>query len=364
MKNTFGTSVTLTVFGESHGAAVGAVVDGLCPGIRVDAERIARALSRRRPAEAGESARRESDGFEILSGVFEGFTTGTPLCIVIPNADVQSPAYERGVCRPSHADRAANVKYHGFEDYRGGGHFSGRLTAPIVAAGEICRAALEIPGVDLATHIMTLGDISDRAFDDVKNDIEYLKNADFPALSADCAERMRRETAEMASKGDSIGGAAETAVVGLPAGVGEPTFDSIEGCLSHALFAIGGIKGIEFGGGFAACRGKGSDYNDALRIADGRVYTLTNNDGGINGGISNGMPIVFRCAVKPTPSIALPQQTVDIISGENKTVGIKGRHDAAIIRRVCPVIDSVTALVMCDLLAQRYGTDVFVRGIG
>ena len=364
MKNTFGTSVTLTVFGESHGAAVGAVADGLCPGIPVDEDKIARALSRRRPGEAGESERREKDSFEILSGVYNGFTTGTPLCIVIPNEDTRENAYQRGLCRPSHADFAASVKYHGFEDYRGGGHFSGRLTAPMVAMGAIFDTALEKLGIAAATHILALADIPDRAFDDITEDIGYLKSSDFPALSSECAERMRLAAASAKKAGDSIGGIAETAVSGFPAGVGEPMFDSIEGQLSHALFAVGGIKGIEFGGGFAACRGKGSEYNDSLRIANGTVFTRSNNDGGINGGVSNGMPIVFRCAVKPTPSIALPQETVDIISNENITVGIKGRHDAAMIRRICPVIDSVTALVLCDMLAQRYGTDVFLRGIG
>lgn len=364
MKNTIGSSVSITVFGESHGKAVGAVLDGLCPGIPVDGERIANALVRRRPSEAGESARRESDKFEIISGVFNGCTTGSPLCTVIPNEDVQSEAYERGLCRPSHADLAAYVKYHGFEDYRGGGHFSGRVTAPIVAAGEICAAALEMLGIRLATHISALGDVTDTPFAGHAADIVALRKAAFPTLSESAAEKMRAVIVSARDRGDSIGGITETAVAGLPAGVGEPLFDSVEGVLSHALFAIGGIKGVEFGGGFDACRHPGSEYNDALRYENGSVVTKTNNDGGINGGISNGMPIIFRCAVKPTPSIAIEQETVDIISKENTAAAIKGRHDAAIIRRICPVIDAVTAIVLCDLLAQRYGTDVFTKGIG
>lgn len=363
MKNTIGVSVAMTVFGESHGAAVGAVLDGLCPGIPVSEEGIALALSRRRPSEDGETARREKDEFSILSGVYKGVTTGSPLCIIIHNADVHSDDYTRGLCRPSHSELAAYAKYHGFEDSRGGGHFSGRVTAAISAAGAVLFPALDRLGVRIGAHILSLADECDRVFEDAASDIELLRSRSFPVLSDEAAERMRARLAQAHAEGDSLGGTVQAAIIGLPAGLGEPMFDSFEGQLAHALFAVGGIKGVEFGAGFACGTLKGSEYNDAIRMENGRAVTVTNRDGGINGGITNGMPIVFQCAVKPTPSIALPQSTVDILKRENAEITVSGRHDAAIIRRVCPVIESIAALTVCDVLAQRYGTDVFLRGI-
>lgn len=363
MKNTLGASVTLTLFGESHGEAIGAVIDGLASGITVDDEKIRRMLSRRAPSLKTDTPRREPDRYRIVSGVFEGKTTGTPICIIIPNENTKSSDYSYGVARPSHADYAAFCKYHGFEDYRGGGHFSGRITAAAVAAGAIFTTALEGLGVKIATHIDECAGIRDRAFSDIAEDKALLENSEFPLLDATCAERMTEEILKAAGEGDSLGGIIQTAVAGLPAGLGEPWFDSAESLISHALFGIGGIKGIEFGGGFSACLGRGSEFNDVMRYGEKGFYTETNNNGGINGGITNGMPITFRCAVKPTPSIYQRQKTVDFIKGENAELQIKGRHDPAIIRRICPVVDSITAAVLCDLLAQRYGTDVFLKGI-
>ena len=357
--------MTATVFGESHGPAVGVVLDGLCPGLAVKDGFIARQLSRRRPAGETDTARVEPDRYQILSGVFNGKTTGAPLCIVIPNENARSGDYAYGKARPSHADYAAFAKYHGFEDYRGGGHFSGRVTAALVAAGGIVLPALESVGVRVGTHILQCGSAEDAPFNE--NEIEYeltkLEQAAFPVLSEEAAAQMKARIAAARAEGDSVGGVTQTAATGLPAGLGEPWFDSVESVLAHALFSIGGVKGVDFGVGFNGAALRGSEYNDALRMAEGAVKTLTNRNGGVNGGVSNGMPVTFRCAVKPTPSIAKPQQTVDFINNENADIAIKGRHDPAILRRICPVVDSVTALVLYDLLAGRYGTDCFLKGI-
>ena len=361
MKNTFGNSIALTVFGESHGKAVGVVIDGLTPGLEADSGRIARCLARRSPTE-GETARRENDAFEIISGVFNGKTTGTPLTIVIPNADAHSEDYSYGTARPSHADYAAYRKYHGFEDYRGGGHFSGRVTAAIAAAGGIFIPALEKLGISLGSHILSCGSARDRDFYDISSDIEDLAESNFPVLDKAVEENVKNEIADARADGDSIGGIIQTAVNGLPAGLGEPWFDSVEGMLSHALFSIGGIKGVEFGAGFACAKMRGSEFNDALKMINGSVFTDSNNSGGINGGITNAMPLVFNCAVRPTASITLEQRTVDFLRGENTTVSVSGRHDPCIVRRICPVIESMTAFVLCDMLASRYGTDVFTGG--
>ena len=363
MKNTFGQSISLTVFGESHGAGVGVVLDGLCSGLDVNDASIKTALSRRAPSTSTDTARRERDAYQILSGVFNGKTTGTPICIFIPNENTDSKAYEYGIARPSHADYAAFCKYGGYEDYRGGGHFSGRVTAGIVAVGAILKDALKRLGVTIGTHILECANVRDNEFYDIQNEVLSLEYAKFPVLNAEKEEEMIARIEEAKANLDSVGGITQTAIVGMPCGVGEPMFDSVEGLLSHALFAIGGIKGIEFGKGFAMSKMKGSQANDAFVIKDGKVATVTNNNGGINGGITNGMPVLFNCAIKPTPSIAARQYTVDFVNGKETEIEIKGRHDPAIVRRICPVINSVSALVVCDLLAGRYGTDVFKKGI-
>ena len=359
MKNTFGQSVTLTIFGESHGPAVGVVLDGLTPGLPVDEDFIRRQLSRRRPGTAMDTARQEPDHYQILSGVYCGRTTGTPIAIVIPNKDTRSSDYTYGLARPSHADYAAYCKYHGYEDWRGGGHFSGRVTAPLVAAGAICLSALSAAGITVGTHILRCGDAWDRPFsENAAEDIAALQTADFPALSSESARAISDTILRAKENRDSVGGITQTAVCGLPAGVGEPWFDTVESIISHAVFSVGGVKGIEFGSGFSAAGQHGSAFNDPLRMEGERVVTATNH----NGGITNGMPVVFQCVVKPTPSIGQIQQTVDFLRGENAQIGVHGRHDPAIIRRVCPVLDSITALALCDLLAQRYGTDCFMKG--
>ncbi|MCF0143452.1 MAG: chorismate synthase [Parasporobacterium sp.] len=361
MKNTLGQSLTITLFGESHGPAIGAVLDGLAPGLPVDEAVIADFLSRRRPSDELSTARREPDHFQIVSGVFEGKTTGTPLCILIPNTDTKSADYSRNAARPSHADYAAFCKYHGAEDYRGGGHFSGRITAAIVAAGGILIPALENLGITLGTHIYICAGNADKALTSAE-DIKALKDAAFPVLDKAFGQSVKENILAAKNNQDSIGGVTQTAVFGLPAGLGEPWFDSVESLLAHGLYSIGGIKGVEFGAGFGFADGTGSSLNDAFRNEGGKVITTSNNNGGINGGITNGMPVIFQCAVKPTPSVSRPQETIDLLTGENTEITIAGRHDPAIIRRICPVIDSMTAIIICDMLAARYGTDVLVKG--
>ncbi len=362
MKNTFGQSVSVTLFGESHGAAIGAVIDGLAPGIKVDEDFIAHQLTLRRPSGAISTARREADKYSILSGVWNGYTTGTPICITIPNADTRSKDYQRSAARPSHADLAAYCKYHGFEDYRGGGHFSGRITAALVAAAAIVIPALNAKGIYIGTHIKSLGGVADRELGELSEDIASLAKMEFPVLDASAEEKMKSVILAAADECDSVGGVLETAVIGVPSGVGEPWFDSVESLISHAVFSVPAVKGIEFGAGFGIADMRGSAANDAWRMKDGTPVTLTNNNGGVNGGITNGMPIIFRTAVKPTPSIAREQLTVNAETMEDTTLSIHGRHDPCIVHRARVVVDSVTALVIADMLTQRFGTDYLSEG--
>ena len=365
MKNTFGNSVSVTIFGESHGSEIGVVLDGLAPGIQVKEDEIAEKLWLRRPSGSISTKRVEPDHFRIVSGVFNGATTGTPVCILIPNENTKSKDYSgtRSLARPGHADYTAYCKYHGFEDYRGGGHFSGRITAALVAAGAIALSALEGKGILIGTHIARCAGIPDRGFMDLQEDIRNLSGTGFAVLDNEAAVKMREAMEQAAKEGDSVGGILETAVTGLPAGIGEPWFDSLESVLSHALFSIPAVKGVEFGDGFALSDLRGSDANDCFAVQDGRITTRTNHNGGINGGISNGMPLLFRCAVKPTPSIYKEQDTADFFTRTEKKIVISGRHDPAIVHRARIVADCVTALVLCDVLAQRYGTD-YLAGDG
>ena len=391
MRNTFGNVLTVTLFGESHGPEIGAVLDGLAPGMTVSEERIRKLLSLRRPAGAISTARAEADEFRIVSGVFEGRTTGTPLTILIPNTNTKSTDYEktRFLPRPGHADYTATCKYHGFEDYRGGGHFSGRLTAALVAAGGILLPALEKKGIRIGTHIASLGGgeefLSDRPFsagnEELEKEIDALSSRAFPVLDLTMEAPMKERILSAKEALDSVGGILETAVTGVPAGLGEPWFDTLEGALSHALFSIPAVKGVEFGRAFTEVLLPGSAYNDAFYAVsnpDGEdsektvktpekgqippergfiVRTKTNHNGGVNGGITNGMPLVFRTAVKPTPSIMREQETVDLKTGENALLQISGRHDPAIIHRARVVVDCMSAMVLADFLSLKYGTD-------
>ncbi len=357
MKNTFGDLVSVTLFGESHGPAIGAVLDGMAPGVPVDEEAIARALSRRRPWGEISTARRESDEFRILSGVFRGVTTGAPLAVLIPNSDTKSSDYDElaSLARPGHADYTAFAKYGGFADWRGGGHFSGRVTAALCAVGAIAASALEAKGVRIGTHISACAGVTDVSFSDFETDIRALSERLFPVLSEERGEEMKARILAAKEEGDSVGGMLETAVTGVPAGVGEPFFDSAESKLAHALFSIGGVKGVSFGAGFAFAAMRGSEANDPFACENGRIVTKTNHNGGINGGITNGMPLLFSCAVKPTPSISLPQQTVDFRAGKGAALAVRGRHDPCIVHRVRAVVDAMTALTLADLLTVRFG---------
>ncbi len=359
MKNTIGNSLTVTLFGESHGNSIGCVLDGLSPGIVIDKKFIYSQMEKRKGINSISTKRREKDEVKILSGVFEGKTTGTPICLMIENGDTKSKDYSetRYLARPGHADYTAECKYEGFQDYRGGGHFSGRITAPLVAAGAIAISALKKKGVLIGTHIKSCGKIKDREFENINDDIELLQSLEMPVLCLEKGKEMLEFIRKTGAEGDSAGGVLSTAVTGMPAGVGEPWFDSVEGMLSHALFSIPAVKGVEFGSGFGFAEMLGSEANDPFRAEDGRIITATNNNGGINGGITNGMPITFNVVIKPTPSIYKMQDTVNMNQKENATLCIKGRHDPAIIHRARVVVDSVTALVLCDLLTTRFGTD-------
>ena len=368
MKNTFGQSLQTTVFGESHGPFIGVVLDGLAPGIEVDEEFIKEKLALRRPSGAISTARVEADEYTIASGVFNGKTTGTPLCILIPNTNTRSKDYDKTgrIARPGHADYTALCKYHGFEDYRGGGHFSGRITAAIVAGGAIALSALSQKGIEIGTHIFKLSDITDKSFDeyskaDLSKAVSELNKKTFSVLDEEAGKKMEDAILQAAKDSDSVGGVLETAIIGIPAGVGEPWFDSAESILSHILFSVPGIKGVEFGAGFDKVCKRGSEFNDAFRNENGKVVTATNNNGGINGGITNGMPIMIKCAVKPTPSIYKEQKSINLNTLENSDLSIEGRHDPAIIHRARVVVDSVCALAVYDMLAQRFGTDYFTE---
>lgn len=360
MKNTFGNNVSFTIFGESHGTGIGVVIDGLAPGIEVDTKYIDKLLSLRRPTGKISTPRQEADEYVIQSGVFEGKTTGTPICIFIPNKDTKSKDYSatRWLARPSHADYTANCKYHGFEDYRGGGHFSGRITAAIVAAGAIVLPALNKKGIKIGTHIKKCAGISDIDFSErIDEEIDALYDKNIAVLDDSAALKMEEAIINAKNNGNSVGGVLETVITGLDAGLGEPMFDTVEGMLSHALFAVPGIKGVEFGAGFDIADMTGKDANDAFYTENGNVYTKTNNSGGINGGITNGMPIIFRSAIRPTPTLSMEQDTVDMQSKENTVLLSKGRHDPCIVHRARIVVDCITALTVADILATRYGTD-------
>ena len=363
MKNTFGNSVAVTIFGESHGDAIGAVLDGLAPGIPVDEEFIATQMELRKPCGRISTSRHEEDKVNILSGVFEGKTCGTPICLIIENNNTRSKDYSvtKSLARPGHADYTAQCKYHGYQDYRGGGHFSGRITAGLVAAGAIAISALKQKGIYIGTHISRCAGIDDRKFENIQEDIAKLSEKTFAVLDKQAAQDMNDAIVNAANNGDSVGGILETAIVGLPAGVGEPWFDSFESILSHMMFSIPAIKGVQFGAGFAIADMLGSEANDSFRMCQDKVVTATNNNGGINGGITNGMPVIFSCAVKPTPSVYKEQQTIDFEKLSDADITINGRHDPAVIHRARVVVDSAVALALCDMLAMRYGTDYLNR---
>ncbi len=363
MKNTFGNAVTVTIFGESHGAAIGAVVDGLAAGIPVDNAYLAAQMDRRRARGDGLStARTEADQIELLSGVYNGHTTGTPVTMVVRNTNTRSGDYAKtaDLLRPGHADLTAYAKYGGWQDARGGGHFSGRITAAVVAAGALCRSVLESKGVVIATHLRSCGGVEDLEFSSdvqtLRSQQQKLNNMDFAVLSEASGAAMQIAIRAAAAEGDSVGGVLETAVTGLEAGLGEPFFDSVESTLARLLFSVPAVKGVEFGAGFGFAGMRGSAANDPFAMQGEKIVTLTNHNGGINGGITNGMPVLLRTVIKPTPSIYKPQKTVDYIAKKDAEIAIQGRHDPCILPRARAVQDAVCAIGLLDLYTQRFGT--------
>ena len=359
MRSTWGNNLQLTIFGESHGLAIGVVVDGLPIGLSVDEEAVARDMARRAPGQdPTATARREADRVRIVSGLYRGHTTGAPLCGLIENTNVRSGDYEamQRLMRPGHADYAGYVKYRGMNDPRGGGHFSGRLTAPLVFAGALCRQALAARGIEVGAHIASIAGVEDAPMDPVGVDaqtLRALRDARFALLDPAREAAMRARVEEARLAGDSVGGSIEVAAVGVPAGLGAPFFDSLESTLAHLLFSIPAVKGVAFGDGFGLCAMRGSGANDAMRVQDGRVTCETNHNGGVTGGITNGMPVVCRVAVKPTPSIAQPQRTVDVSCMADAQIEIRGRHDPCIVPRAVPVVESAMLLALMDLLLEE-----------
>ena len=356
MSGMWGNKLKVSIFGESHGAGIGITIDGLPSGIEIDMEEVLKEMARRAPGKSKLStARKEGDQPEILSGFFEGKTTGTPLCAVIRNSDQHSKDYGKlkDLMRPGHADYPGFIRYNGFNDYRGGGHFSGRITAPLVFAGAVCKQILNIKGINVGAHVKSIGTIYDKSFDEVELTKELLYNLkinELPLLCSEKEEIMRNAILEARSDCDSVGGTIECTVIGIDAGVGNPFFDSVESTLAHLMFSVPAVKGIEFGKGFEMSELRGSQCNDEYYYDGDKVKTYTNNNGGITGGITNGMPILFKVGIKPTPSIAKKQRTIDIEEKKESELIIEGRHDPCIVQRAVPVIEAVTAIGILDLV--------------
>lgn len=359
MSSTIGDKIKMTIFGESHGPAIGIVLDGLPAGIELDMAAIKREMARRAPGKnAFSTARAEKDAVEIQSGFFQGKTTGMALCGLIHNSDAHSKDYSllKEVMRPSHGDYPGYVKFKGCNDYRGGGSFSGRLTAPLVFAGAVAKQILAQYNITVGAHIAQIGQVQDRAFNylgESKDVLEKLSTETLPTLASEAASKMAAAILAAAEQKNSVGGIVECMVMGVPVGLGEPYFDSVESKLAHMLFSVPAVKGVEFGKGFALSAMLGSEANDQLEFTEAGVKGITNNNGGIQGGITNGMPLVVRVGIKPTPSIGLPQQTINIVKKENTLLEITGRHDPCIVQRAVVVIEAVIAWTILDLLLQE-----------
>jgi len=354
MSASWGSRFKITLFGESHGPAIGVVLDGLPPGFALDEQAIDTDMRRRAPGQSAMATkRREADKAKILSGLYQGHTTGAPLCAVIENTDTRSKDYGElaDKPRPGHADFTGYVRFKGYNDPRGGGHFSGRLTAPLVFAGAVARQLLARRGIAAGSHAAAVADVSDRLFDPVAVSAEQfraLSGMELPVLDAQAGERMKRAVLTAAERGDSVGGVVECAVTGLPAGWGSPFFDSVESRIAAMLFSVPAVKGVEFGAGFAAAAMTGSRANDPFVWEDGRVRTTANRSGGIQGGITNGMPLIVRAAIKPTASISLTQDTVSLSQKTNAKLTVTGRHDPCIVPRALVVIESAVLIALLD----------------
>lgn len=360
MSSTYGESLKLSIFGQSHGPAIGMTLDGIPAGMPVDLEKLQAFLNRRAPGQHDwATPRKEEDQPEFLAGIVDGFTCGAPIAAVIHNRNTRSGDYAnlKDCPRPGHADYTAQIKYGGFQDAAGGGHFSGRLTAPLCIAGGLCLQWLEEMGIRIVARIASIGGLCDKDFfDPVYPQIDQVCK-DFPALSSAAAEQMKEFIASIKETGDSVGGIIECAVVGLPAGLGEPMFGGVESKIAQIVYGIPAIKSLDFGAGYTAGYMRGSQCNDAFTMIDGGVKTLTNHAGGILGGITNGMPILFQVAVKPTPSISQPQKSVSLSMGQNQELIVKGRHDPCIVPRAVPVIEAAAAIAIFDLYLSNTQTN-------
>lgn len=351
MSSMYGQNIRLTVFGQSHSPAIGVTVEGIPAGEHIDMEALARFLARRAPGQnALSTERQEADQPEFVSGLREDVTCGAPLTALIRNTDAHSQDYEqfKHVPRPGHADFTAAVKYGGYQDYAGGGHFSGRLTAPLCIVGGICLQLLAREGITVISRIARIASIRDEG-----ELVSSLEDKPFPTVSDERGALMATTIAGAKAAGDSVGGVVECAVLGLPAGLGDPMFDGMENRIARLVFGIPAVKGIEFGAGFALAELCGSDANDAFCVRDGRVETETNRCGGILGGITTGMPLVFRAAFKPTPSVAREQRSVDLETLEECTLRIEGRHDPCVVLRALPVVEAAAAIAVYDALLER-----------
>lgn len=360
MSSVIGKNIKISLFGESHGPLIGVVIDGLKSGIELNLNLIKQELNKRKSIANISTPRKEQDDFEIVSGYFNGYTTGTPLTIIVKNENTKSTDYKPNILRPGHADYTAFLKYNGYQDYRGGGHFSGRITVGIVIAGAICKQILENKGIFIGSHLKQIHNIVDVDFSVNKNalydQIQKMNQSEFAVITNSIKDEMIKCIEQAKENQDSVGGIIETAILNVQGGIGEPFFDSIESVLSSLVFSIPGVKGIEFGRGFEMVSLYGSEANDQFYYQDG-IKTYSNNNGGINGGISNGMPIIMKTCFKPTPSISKEQNTVDLLKNKNTTIKVKGRHDPCIAHRARVVVDSMVAIGILDLYVQRFGYD-------
>ena len=357
MSSTYGEQLKLSIFGQSHGAAIGMTLDGIPAGLPVDTDGLAAFLARRAPGQgAYATSRKEADAPEFLAGIVDGFTCGAPIAAVIRNQNTRSSDYEslKDAPRPGHADLTAQIKYGGYQDVAGGGHFSGRLTAPLCIAGGLCKQWLERKGIRIAARLRAVGGVEDVAMDATNPDLDAI-STDFPVVDAQIGAKMRDIIAAAKADGDSLGGLIECFVTGLPIGLGDPMFSGLESKLAQIIFGIPAVKGLEFGAGFGAASMRGSENNDAFVLRDGKIITATNHAGGILGGISNGMPLQFTVAIKPTPSIAMEQNTVSLSKNEPQTLRIQGRHDPCIAPRAVPVVEAAAAVALFDAYLAYYG---------
>ena len=360
MSSTYGENLKLTIFGQSHGAAIGMTLDGIPAGLPVDVAKLQTFLNRRAPGQNNWSTpRKEGDCPEFLAGILDGFTCGAPIAAVIRNTNTRSGDYAnlKDCPRPGHADYTAQIKYGGFQDAAGGGHFSGRLTAPLCIAGGLCKQWLAERGIRVAARIASIAGVSDDFEVNTLNPQLDLIGTDFPVFSPDAGARMREKIAEARMARDSVGGIIECYITGLPAGLGEPMFGGVESRIAQIVYGVPAVKSVEFGIGREAASLRGSQCNDAFAIEDGQVRTVTNNAGGILGGITNGMPVIFRVAVKPTPSISQPQQSVSLSKAQEQELIVKGRHDPCIVPRAVPVIEAAAAVAIFDLILGNTQTD-------